>query len=63
MAGPSGSRKEAGRLATGALWHRHRSVVVGILLPYPAASLPPGPQNRTHVMTSLSHQTTRLEAG
>jgi hypothetical protein len=27
------------------------------------ASLPLGPQNRTHVMTSLPHQITRLEAG
>jgi hypothetical protein len=34
-----------------------------LCLPYPAASLPPGPQNRIHVMTSLPQQTTRLETG
>src|ERR1700690_4025468 len=36
-------------------WHRRQSVA--------GASLPPGPQNQTHVMTSFPHQHTRWEPG
>jgi hypothetical protein len=44
-------KKRGAQDAAPDLWRRHPC------LSYPAASLPPGPQNRIHGLTSLPHQT------